>query len=191
MKTELLESKGNKISLKISGMDLPVINSIRRACVGRVPIMAIEEITMYENTSSMFDEYVSHRIGLIPLITPKGSKEGLEVAFSLDETGPKMVYSGDLKSQDKDVKVAKDMIPIITLFDGQNLRLEGKAVVNTGAKHAKFQSGVSAYGEDEEGNVILKVESFYQMSPKELMVRACKVLESDLTELGKAIKKAK
>ena len=191
MKTELLESKGNKLSLKISGMDLPVINSIRRACMGRVPIMAIEDITMYENTSSMFDEYVSHRIGLIPLITPKGSKEGLEVAFSLDETGPKMVYSGDLKSQDKDVKVAKDMIPIITLFEGQNLRLEGKAVVNNGTKHAKFQSGVSAYGEDEKGNVILKVESFFQMSPKELMVRACKVLESDLTELGKALKKAK
>ena len=190
MKTEIIESKGNRLSIKISNMDLPVINAIRRVCIGRVPIMAINQIMMYENTSSMFDEYVTHRIGLIPIITPKGAKEGMEVSFSLDETGPKVVYSGDLKSQDKDVKVAKDEIPIITLFEGQNLRLEGTAVVGTGMSHAKFQSGMATYGEDDKGNVIFKVESFYQMNPKELLLRGCKQLESDLTELGKAVKKA-
>ncbi len=191
MKTEIIESKGNKLSIKVSGATLPFMNTIRRVCIGRVPIMAIDMITMYENTSSMFDEYVAHRIGLIPLITPKGAKEGMEVSFSLDESGPKVVYSGDLKTQDKDVKVAKDRIPIISLYEGQNLRLEGKAVVGTGMKHAKFQSGVSAYEEDEKGNVIFRVESFYQMNPKELLVRGCKGLENDFAELGKALKKAK
>ena len=191
MKAELVELKGNRISLKLSGADFSVINAIRRYCMGRVPIMAINSVMMYENTSSMFDEYVSHRIGLIPLITPKGTSGEMEVAFSLDESGPKVVYSGDLKSQDKDVKVARDRIPIITLFEGQNLRLEGKAVVGTGQTHAKFQSGMSAYEQDEKGNINFMAESFYQMAPKELLVRGCKQLESDLTELGKALKKAK
>ena len=191
MKAGLIESKGNKVSIKVSGADLAFMNAVRRYCMGRVHTMAIDSVTMYENTSSMFDEYVTHRIGLLPLITPKGVKEGMEVAFSLDETGPKVVYSGDLKTTDKDVKVAKEQIPIITLYEGQNLRLEGKAIVGTGMTHAKFQSGLAAYGEDEKGNVIFKDESFYQMSPKEMIVRGCKVLEHDLTELEKALKKAK
>lgn len=191
MKAELIESKGNKISMKVSGGDIAFMNAVRRYCMGKVHTLAIDSITMYENTSSMFDEYVTHRIGLIPLITPKGVKEGMEVAFSLDETGPKVVYSGDLKTTDKDVKVAKERIPIITLFEGQNLRLEGKAVVGNGTTHAKFQSGLAAYGEDEKGNIMFKAESFFQMSPKEMLVRGCKQLEDDLSELGKAVKKAK
>ena len=191
MKAELLESKGNKISMKVSGTDVAFLNSIRRCSMGRISTLAIDSITMYENTSSMFDEYVTHRIGLIPIISPKGVKEGMEVAFSLDETGPKVVYSGDLKTTDKDVKVAKEKIPIITLFEGQSLRLEGKAVVGTSLTHAKFQAGLAAYDEDEKGNIVFKAESFFQMSPKEMLVRGCKTLEGDFADLGKAIKKAK
>lgn len=191
MKAELLESKGNKVSMKVSGTDLAFLNAIRRYSMGRVSTMAVDSITMYENTSAMFDEYVTHRIGLIPIITPKGSKEGMEVAFSLDETGPKVVYSGDMKTKDKDVKVAKDRIPIITLFEGQSLRLEGKAVVGTSLKHAKFQTGIASYDEDEKGNIVFKAESFFQMNPKEMLVRGCKQLEGDLSDLGKAVKKAK
>ncbi len=191
MKTELLESKGNKISMKVSGTDLAFLNAVRRYSMGRVSILAVDSITMYENTSSMFDEYVTHRIGLIPIITPKGVKEGMEVAFSLDETGPKVVYSGDMKTTDKDVEVAKDMIPIITLFEGQSLRLEGRAVIGTSLKHAKFQAGIAAYDDDGKGNVVFKAESFFQMTPKEMLVRGCKQLEEDLADLGKTVKKAK
>lgn len=191
MKTEALEIKENKLSMKISGADISLVNAVRRYCMGRVPVLAIDSITMYENTSSMFDEYVAHRIGLVPILTPKELAEGVEVSFSLDETGPKVVYSGDLKSTDKDVKVAKDRIPVITLFDDQNLRLEGKAVLSNGLRHAKFQCGIAAYEEDEKGSIIFKAESFFQMEPRELIVRGCRQLEEDLAGLGKAIKKAK
>ncbi len=191
MKTELIESKGNSLSMKVEGVGTPLINAVRRYCIGQVEVMAVDAVTMYENTSSMFDEYVTHRIGLVPLISPKGIKEGMEVSFSLDESGPKVVYSGDLKTTDKDVKVAKDRIPVITLFENQNLRLECKAIVGTGQIHAKFQSGIAAYGEEKEGEFVFKVESFHQMKPKELVVRACKKLEKDISDLAKAVKKAK
>ncbi|MFP3950325.1 MAG: DNA-directed RNA polymerase subunit D [Candidatus Micrarchaeia archaeon] len=191
MKTELIESKGNFLSMKVEGIGTPLMNAIRRYCIGHVDVMAVDSVTMYENTSSMFDEYISHRIGLLPLVSPKGLKEGMEVSFSLDESGPKIVYSGDLKTTDKDVKVAKDRIPIITLFENQNLRLECKAVTGTGQSHAKFQSGIAAYGEEKEGTFVFKVESFHQMKPKELVARACKKLEKDVLDLAKALKKAK
>lgn len=191
MKAELIESKGNCLSMKVGGIGTPLMNAVRRYCIGQVEVLAIDSVTMYENTSSMFDEYVSHRIGLLPLISPKGLKEGMEVSFSMDESGPKVVYSGDLKTTDKDVKVAKEKIPIITLFENQNLRLECKAVVGNGQAHAKFQSGIAAYGEEGKDEFVFKVESFYQMKPKELVVRACKKLEKDVSDLAKAVKKAK
>ncbi len=191
MKTELAESKENKLSLKISGADLAFLNAIRRYAMSRVPILAIDKVSMYENTSSMFDEYIAHRVGLIPIITPKGAKEGMEVQFSLDECGPKIVYSGSFKGSDAEAKVAKEEIPVITLFEEQNLRMEGAAVVGRGITHAKFQAGLVSYGEDEKGDVLFKAESFFQMSPTEMLVRGCKELENDISNLGKALKKAK
>lgn len=191
MKAELAESKENKLSLKVSGAELPLLNAIRRYSMSRVPILAIDKISMYENTSSMFDEYISHRVGLLPIVTPKSIKEGAEVQFSIDESGPKVVYSESFKGADKDAVMAKGKIPIITLFEEQNLRLEGTAVVGRGTTHAKFQAGLVAYGEDEKGTVTLKAESFFQMAPSEMLVRGCKELEKDLSDLAKALKKAK
>lgn len=190
MKAKLAGGTENRIMVEVKGASLPVINLIRRYVMGRVNVLAIDKVTMYENTSSMFDEYVSHRIGLLPIITPKSIKEGAEIPFSLDESGPKVVYSGDFRCQDKEVKMAKDRIPIITLFEGQHLRLEAMAVPDSGRKHAKFQSGVASYEEGKDG-ITFRAESFFQMGPKDLVLRACAQAESDLAALKSALKKAK
>lgn len=190
MKAKLAGGSGNRIMVEVKGASLPFLNLIRRYVMGRVNVLAIDKVTMYENTSSMFDEYVSHRIGLLPIITPKSVREGAEIPFSLDESGPKVVYSGDFRCQDKEVKMAKDRIPIITLFEGQHLRLEGMAVLDSGRKHAKFQSGVASYEEGKDG-ITFRAESFFQMGPSEMLVRGCKELEKDLSELAKALRKEK
>lgn len=192
MKAELLDSKGNKLSFRVEDADIPVLNAVRRYSMARVPILAVERMTIYENNSSMFDEYISHRVGLIPITTPEGVSPEAEVNFSLDASGPKVVYSGEMKSKDGEVAAAREKIPIITLFEGQNLRFEGVAKVGTGKKHAKYQAGIAAYGDEEgkKGGLVFKAESFYQMAPKEMLVRGCKQMEADLEELGKAVKKA-
>ncbi len=192
MKAELVDWKGNKLSFKVEDVDIPILNAVRRYSMARVPVLAVERMTIYENNSSMFDEYISHRVGLIPITTPSGIAAEAEVSFSLDASGPKVVYSGEMKSKDGEVAAAREKIPIITLFEGQNLRFEGTAKVGTGKKHAKFQAGIAAYGEEEgkKGGLIFKAESFYQMTPKEMLVRGCKQMESDLEDLAKSVKKA-
>ncbi len=192
MKAELVDWKGNKLSFKVEDADIAVLNAVRRYAMARVPVLAVERMTIYENNSSMFDEYISHRVGLIPLTTPEGVAPETEVGFSLDASGPKVVYSGEMKGAGGEVAAAREKIPIITLFEGQNLRFEGTAKVGTGKKHAKFQAGIAAYGDEEgkKGALIFKAEIFYQMTPKEMLVRGCKQMEADLEELGKAVKKA-
>lgn len=184
MQLEDVSEKGNKLSLTVKGTPLSLANAIRRYSMNHVPIMAIDKVVMYENSSPVFDEYIAHRIGMLPLKTPKGLPASTEVSFVLDAQGPKAIYSEDLKSSDAGIAVAELRIPIVTLTEGQSVRLEGKAVLGTGRKHAKFQAGLAAYEEKEDGTLLMKVESFFNMGPKELLIRGCKVLEDDLEELS-------
>ncbi|HLD60249.1 MAG TPA: DNA-directed RNA polymerase subunit D [Candidatus Bilamarchaeaceae archaeon] len=177
-----------KFEFVLEGVSHAFANAIRRYAMNRVPIMAIDKVLFYDNTSSIFDEYIAHRIGLIPLKTPSKLSENAEVTLSLDQTGPKMVYSGDFKSSDSQIVPAIDAIPVFTLLDGQRLVLEGKAVVGLGNRHAKFQSGIVAYKFDKD-KFHFKVEGIYHMPVREIIIRACNEFENDLDNLSKLLKK--
>ncbi len=184
MQLEKLSENGNKLSFTLKGASLPVANAIRRYCMNHVPVLAIDTVTMYENSSPVFDEYIAHRIGMLPIKTPKNLPASTEVSFVLDVQGPKAVFAEDLKSSDSGIIIAEPRIPIVTLTEGQSVRLEGKAILGTGRKHAKFQAGLAAYDEQEDGSLAFKVESFLNMGPRDMLVRGCKALEDDLEELS-------
>jgi len=179
----------NKLTFLAEGISPAFANVVRRYAMVHTPILAIDHVTFYENNSAVFDEYLAHRMGLLPLTTPNKTPASAEISFRLDETGPAMVYSESLKSSDKDITVGREKVPIITLAEDQHLRLEATARIGTGTEHAKFQAGLVSYSIDEKGIHFL-VESFYQMTPQEVIVRGCDTLEKDLDELANAVKKA-
>lgn len=186
MKLVLDKKHGNRIEFLVEGVSLPFANMLRRYAISSVPVLAIEEVVFYDNSSAFWDEYLAHRIGLMPVKTPEKLTEDTEVVFSLDAEGPKIVYSADLKSSDKSITMAKDNIPLATLGANQHLRLEGKAVLNTSKKHAKYQAGFMSYGEEGKG-LRFVVESFYQMEPYEVLKRGCDVIESNIEEIEAAL----
>jgi len=188
MKLSVGKTSGNKLGFVLEDTNEEFVNTIRRYGMVAVPTFAIENVVFYDNTTSIFDEYISHRLGQVPLVTPSKAPESAEVVFVIDEVGPKVVCSSDMKCSDEDVKVAKDKIPIITLTEGQKLRLEAKAVLRNGRSHAKFQAGLLSYGINGK-KFDFKVESFFQMSPKELVLRTCDVILEDISELQKGLKK--
>ena len=67
MKFELLELREDRIRYLLSGVTAAFANGIRRACMSEVPVLAIDEINLYDNTSVLFDEQLSLRIGEVPL----------------------------------------------------------------------------------------------------------------------------
>ncbi len=191
MKISFIEDTPSSIRFKVSGIDNTFANSIRRMLINSVSCFAIDRVTFYENTSSMFDEYISHRIGLIPLITPSsGYDEKDEILFNLEAEGPKTVYSKDLKSTDKKIKVANDSVPIIKLAEGQKIRLDGKAIMRNSMRSAKFQPGLVTFKQNEEGNEFeFYIETFGQMSAKEILNRGLEIITQDLKAAHKEIKK--
>lgn len=189
MEAKITEDNEKVFAVSLNGIDVGLANALRRYAINSVKSFAIDTVTFYENSSAMFDEYIAHRIGLVPIKTPtKGYHEGDSIMFTLEAEGPKVVYSGELKSSERDVHVSTEGIPIIKLGKAQRLRIEGKAVMGNAQQHSKFQPGLVTYEEDK-GTFKFYVESFGQMPPKEIIKKACDALASDLKEAAKAAKK--
>ena len=190
MKIEVVEDNEKVFRFKLSGATNWYVNTLRRIAINNVKTFAIDKVTFYENTGAMFDEYIAHRIGLIPLLTPsKGYSDADEILFTLEADGPKTVYSGELQSADKEVKVANGNIPLIKLAAEQRIRLEGKAVMGVGMKHAKFQPGLVTYGGPQEGAYEVYVESFGQMPPREMINKAFDAITGEIKDVAKEVKK--
>jgi len=136
----------------LTGASPAFANGFRRAMIGEVPTLAIEDVRIYDNTSAFFDEMLAHRLGLIPIKTDLSTYStqekcscggvgcpGCMVTFTLSVEGPKTVLSSDLISQDPNAAPVYDNIPIVKLTKGQKLVLEAHAILNTGREHAKWQ----------------------------------------------------
>ena len=179
MKIEVKEQDENSMTFIVRDVEVPFVNAIRRIAMMKVPKLAIEDVFIVKNDSAMFDEVLAHRLGLTPLVSDLESIEGLvmpedcdcdsekgeycprcSVSFSLRETGPKTVYSKDLKScGDSKIKPVYDTIPLLKLKENEDVDLEAVAKLGIGKDHAKWvPTTVCAYkqypditfNEDEE-----------------------------------------
>lgn len=134
---------------------LHLANAIRRIIIAEVPTLAIDRVFIAENSGSVFDEIIAHRLGLVPLVGDiskfKFPEEcechgagcpSCEVRLFLDVEALEdqvAVYSGHLKSERADVYPISESIPITVLSKGQRLVLEARARLGTGKLHAKWQ----------------------------------------------------
>lgn len=51
----------------LSKTDVSVANAVRRIILAEVPSMAIEIVNVEDNSTVLFDEFIAHRMGLLPL----------------------------------------------------------------------------------------------------------------------------
>ena len=62
-----MENKDNNLVFELIGCDASFANALRRILLSEVPTVAIENVYMWNNTSIIHDEVLSHRLGLIPI----------------------------------------------------------------------------------------------------------------------------
>lgn len=174
MDVKIIEQKDDYLKFDIKGGSVGLANLVRRFVTNKVKVFAIDRITVYENTTQYFDEFIAHRLGLIPLKTPVKYKGDETVVFTLDIIGPKKVYSSELKFNDPTVKPVFENIPLFDIGENRSLRLEGVAVLNDGSRHAKFQAGMAYYTIDEDGIIHFYIETFHQLPVKTVLKHAIK-----------------
>lgn len=156
MNVEIVDKTDTTMRLIIRDTDASFMNSLRRIMLTEVPAMAIEDVVIVENSSVLHDEILAHRLGFIPLTTdldsynlpeecPCKSEFGCNlcrVALALkveDVKDMKTVYSGDMVSENPDIRPVSDRIPITKLVSGQKIKLEAYARLGKGKAHAKWQ----------------------------------------------------
>jgi len=57
----------DEIVFDLIGAEPPLANALRRIMIAEIPTIAIEKVTMWQNTSIIPDENLAHRMGLIPI----------------------------------------------------------------------------------------------------------------------------
>ena len=160
MNIKILKQTENKIIFHLEKTELPLVNALRRTIMEEVPVMAIDEVTFVKNNSALYDEVLSHRMGLISFITDLNTYEiedpdqaktksrvKYELKLTLEAKGPCTVYARDLVSKDPKVKPVYPDTPITILLKNQNLELEATARLGKGKEHAKFAPGLAYYKE--------------------------------------------
>ncbi len=177
LKIKILEYDDRSIRFLVENIPLALLNAIRRLTISDVPSMAIDYVYFIENSSPLYDEIVAHRLGLIPLTSDRAlEKYGppeecrdneerpdcyarlyLEAEAS---DGTKVVYSGDLVSDDEDVQPVYKNIPIVVLGPGQKISFEARARLGRGREHAKW-SPVSAATHKYVPQIIVNSEKCY------------------------------
>ena len=124
-----LTDNGTVSQIMVKGTTVAMINAIRRTVMSEVPILAIEDLTIYENNGVLFDEFLGHRLGMVPLtMDPKTYKAGDRVKVMLEVSGPGTVYSKDLIVADPGIEVVHKNIPLAKLKANQRIRIEAEAV---------------------------------------------------------------
>ncbi|EFC36216.1 predicted protein [Naegleria gruberi] len=151
---------------KLSNVDTSIANALRRIMIAEVPTLAIDLVEFEMNSSVLHDEFIAHRLGLIPLTclninsfsytsdcscTGHCEKCSVELTLHVKCTeSHRDVTSNDLISNNpscapctlsatsRDNENEHNGITIVKLKRGQEIKLKAIAKKGVGKGHAKW-----------------------------------------------------
>jgi DNA-directed RNA polymerase II subunit RPB3 len=69
---DIIDSQDGRLRFKISRIDVSVANALRRTMIAEVETLAITTVTIEENSGVLHDEFLAHRLGLVPFKHVRG-----------------------------------------------------------------------------------------------------------------------
>ena len=156
-----LKEKDNSIEFEIKNISKSIVNAIRRTCLSNIRNTAFDEVNFKVNTTSLHDEFLKHRIELIPVLLERFDEKTISnYTFKLHVTNkpnePTYVTTNDIEVFEVIDGIEKKVVfknmfiqepnPILitrfpTIIDDkeiQELNVEFKLRVGTGIIHTKY-----------------------------------------------------
>lgn len=138
-------------------------NSIRRFFLNDIPVLAVDKVEIYQNTTVMNDEFIINRLRMIPVLSTDIEKELVEL--ELNERGTKTIYSDNITGPVK-------LFPGIIITKLKDHILEAKLHVTkgTGSQHVRWTAvSVVIMKQVKEDEVYtFYIETLGQYTPKQL-----------------------
>lgn len=182
------QAERDRVDFIMKDVDLSVANSIRRSMLAEVPTLAIDSVEIEVNTSVLADEFISHRLGLIPLISEgidqlsytrdctcleycANCSVKLELTAKCDTDLTMNVYSTDLAKFHNGSKLGDPVVrdyphnkgPLICkLRKHQELRLTCIAKKGIAKEHAKWSPCAAVGFEYDPWNKLKHTDYWYE-----------------------------
>ncbi|KAL8760888.1 MAG: hypothetical protein Q9184_002953 [Pyrenodesmia sp. 2 TL-2023] len=204
----------DRADFTMENIDLAFANSLRRTILAEVPTMAIDLVEVQVNTSSLADEFIAHRLGLIPL----NSKNVDDVSYTRDCdnceqyceycsvtlhlharcTGDEImkVYARDLVAEDPRPNEWVGQ-PIITDSQGlgsvicklrQNQEIRMKCIAKKGIakEHAKWAPTSAVGFEYDPHNKLKHLDYWYEEDPEKEWPKSANAAWEEAAQDGEA-----
>ena len=196
-KTDPPASKADRdrVDFVLQSTSLSLANSLRRAILAEVPTVSIDQVQILSNTSALPDEFIAHRLGLIPLESRDCEPDMLyqrecdcggdcercavilELACKCEREGTMMVFARDLVIVEARANeyVGRPVIrdpngngPLIAkLRRGQELRVRCTAIKGIAKEHAKWAPTAAVGFEYDPLNKLRHVDYWYEENAKD------------------------
>jgi len=141
--------------VRFVGFPVQFVNALRRCTQRDVSSLAVEDVVVHENSTCFWDEYIAHRIGLMPIA---GEGEGGTLDLDVTNTGPTTLAVDSTSLVGDGSCAVAGAVPIVLLGRGDALRLTVRTGRGSGARHARFIPCVSFF-RAEEAHVDLHIQS--------------------------------
>ncbi|KIY03865.1 uncharacterized protein Z520_00556 [Fonsecaea multimorphosa CBS 102226] len=194
-KVTVREVESDRCDFVLQSCSLALANSLRRAMLAEIPTISIDLVDITTNSSVLPDEYLAHRLGLVPLIS-KGVDENLNYGRDCDrcddhceycsvvlrlhvkcsQAGTMLVHANDLivanpRQDGIGQPVIRDVNgsgPLIAkLRQGQEIQLECIAKKGIAKEHAKWAPTSAVGFEYDPNNKLRHVDYWYETDAKE------------------------
>ena len=210
MFTSLKRHNKTRIEFQVKNTDLAVINALRRIGICEIPNVALDvditkahhpDATIHTNTTPLNNEFLLHRISLIPFCFSEDEIENFDptkytfkLAAKNTSNKTQLITSGDITLQDHPHSLQERVFPknpitgdhilITKLKPGEEIDIQfklSKGIAKTHARWCPLSQCTYTYTDDKDPTYTFKIQSECAMRPEYIVKKALDILIQKVT----------